>query len=246
MVRRHGPAGMASRSERTPREQADRIDVSDIFDEVEEDLRADRARHLVQRYGGLLILAAVMVVLAVAGYQAWKYFAVREVSRVATLYIDAARLADAPGGDHAAAATALAQVATEGSAGYRTLARLRLAALKADAGDSAAALSLWDQISTDGAADPILRSLANLQWATHQIDAGDPAAVAARLKPLAQPNSPYHALAQEAQGMLAMRQGHADEARQILRTLAQDVTAPDGVRARANGLLAQLGFADGT
>ena len=44
-------------------------------------------------------------------------------------------------------------------------------------------------------------------------------------------------MAEEAQALLDLRQGHNDAARDTLKRLAQDVTAPDGVRGRANGLL---------
>ena len=85
------------------------------------------------------------------------------------------------------------------------------------------------------------RDVAALQSVLHQIDNGDPATLEARLKPLAAPDNPWHALAEEAQVMIDLRQGHNDAARDTLKRLAQDVTAPDGVRGRANGLLARLG-----
>jgi len=139
---------------------------------------------------------------------------------------------------------ALAQfdmVQEKGRSGYRTLARLRAAAVKGDAGDLAGASALWDEVAADTSADQLLRDVANLQWALHHVDSGDVAEVEARLKPLAAPDNPWHALAEEAQAMIDLRQGHNDAARDTLKRLAQDVTAPDGVRGRANGLLARLG-----
>jgi hypothetical protein len=65
--------------------------------------------------------------------------------------------------------------------------------------------------------------------------------VASRLKQLDQADNPYHPLAEEGLALLALRQGHADAARDILKRLSQDPTAPDGVRGRANGLLTRLG-----
>ncbi len=219
--------------------------VSDIFDEIDEDLRADRARKLAQRYGGLVVAAALLVVAAVGGFEAWKWYRNRELARVADIYLTAMRASDgSPGTDRQAGLAGFEQVAGEGNAGYRTLARLRAAALKADSGDRAAALALWDQVAGDRSADPLLRDLANLQWALHQIDAvpaADAGAVERRLAPLAGPDNPWHALAEEAQALLALRQGKNDAARDMLKQLAQDVTAPDGVRGRAHGLLARLG-----
>ncbi len=106
---------------------------------------------------------------------------------------------------------------------------------------SPAPLPSTEQVAADRAADPLLRDLATLQWVTHQIDSGDPARLEARLAPLTGADNPLRALAAEAQALLAIRQGRTDAARDILKRLAEDVTAPDGVRARANGLLAQLG-----
>jgi hypothetical protein len=216
--------------------------VPDIFDEVDEDLRAERARKMLQRYGGLLVLAVVLVVVAVGGWEAWRGHQARQVAGVAQQYLTALDGAAGPPGDgRKAADLQLAQVARDGNAGYRTLARLREAAVKSDAGDAAGADALWAQVAGDGSADRLLRDMAVLQSVMHQIDKGDPAVLTAQLKPLMAPDNPWHALAQEAQALLELRQGHNDVARTALKGLAQDVTAPDGVRGRANGLLARLG-----
>lgn len=216
--------------------------MSDIFDEVDEELRAERAKKLLQRYGGLIIGAAVVVVASVAGFQAWRWYEARERARVAAIYINAMHQADAQAsGEHQAALTGFARVGAQGMPGYTTLARLRAAALKADTGDLPGALRLWDDVANDSSADPLLRGLANLEWAMHQIDTGDPAQVAARLKPLTDPNNPWHTLAEEQQALLDLRLGNTVAAHDTLKKLANDVTAPQGVRGRAGGLLAKLG-----
>ena len=220
--------------------------MPDIFDEVSEDLRAERAQEMLKKYGGLLVAAALVVLAATGGWQGWRWYQARETARVAATYIDALRAADRPpGAERDAARPLLDQVAAAGPSGYRTLARLREAALKADGGDMAAALALYNQVATDSAADPLLRDLASLQWATRQVDSGEPGLLEARLAPLTGAEHPLRALAGEAQALLAIRQGKPDAARDILKRLSQDVTAPDGVRGRANGLLAQLGAAAG-
>jgi len=216
--------------------------VPDIFDEVSEDLRAERAKRMLKKYGGLLIAAAVVVLAATAAFQGWRWYQARENVRVATTYIAALRAAERPpGAERDAARPMLDQVIATGDGGYRTLARLREAALKADSGDMPGALALFNQVATDSAADPLLRDIATLHWANRQIDNGDPATLEARLAPLTGPEHPLRALAAESQALLALRQDKPDTARAIFKRLSQDVTAPDGVRGRANGLLAQLG-----
>jgi len=215
--------------------------VPDIFDEVAEDLRAERTQKLLRRYGAVLVAAVVFVVAGVAGYEGWKKYSSGQINAQADAYLAAQQIADGPPGSRADALPKLAELAQSGNAGYRTLARLREAALKVDANDLPAALTLWDQIAADSAADPILRDYANLQWALHQIDKGDPALVSARLLPLTAGTGVWKALAQEGQALLALRQGQTDSARDILRRLTVDPDAPQGVRNRATGLLQRLG-----
>jgi len=216
--------------------------VPDIFDEVDEDLRADRARQAFRRYGGVVLLAAVLVVAGAAGWQLWQTHTAKENARVAQLFLTALDGAGGPPGDgRKTAAADLAAVAREGNAGYRVLAGLRAAALAADTGDAAGAEALWTRVAADSSADRLLRDAAVLQSVLHQLDAGDPAVLAARLGPLAAPDNPWHGLAGEAQALLDLRQGHTDAAREALKRLGQDVTVPEGVRGRANGLLARLG-----
>jgi hypothetical protein len=157
------------------------------------------------------------------------------------MFLDAQKLADGPAAGRLAALPAFAQLAQDGSPGYRALARLRAAAIKVDTSDLPGALVLWDQVAADGGADAILRDFANLQWALHQIDAGDPALVSARLLPLTADGSAWKPLAEEGQAMLALRQGQVDVAKETLKRLSADPAAPDGVRGRAGGLLQQLG-----
>ena len=57
---------MVRRAEETPgflrRQQRAGDHVVDIFDEVEEDLRAERAQQLLKRYGGLIVAVLVVIV----------------------------------------------------------------------------------------------------------------------------------------------------------------------------------------
>lgn len=222
--------------------------MADIFDEVSEDLRAERAQALLKRYGFLLVLLAV---LAIAGTGAWKFWAWRRTvadEAVAARFLDASRGAAAlPAGAGEAAATraadAFATVAADAPDGYRTLARLREAGLRDAAGDAPAAMRLWDQVSADTGADPLLRGLSDLLWVQHQVDSGDPAAVEGRLAPLLAAGNPWRSLAQESQAWLLLRTGQADKARAVLATLAAEPAMPDGLRGRVNGLLAHLGGA---
>ena len=141
--------------------------VADIFDEIRDDLRAERAGYLLRRYGVLLVAVVVLAVAGVAGWQFWRWRSGQATEQVAAQFLDAMHKADGVGAAAAATDTparkeAMAEfdaVAKSGPEGYRTLAQLREAALQAAAGNSQAALALWDQVGRDTAADPLFRDL---------------------------------------------------------------------------------------
>lgn len=215
--------------------------MPDIFDEVEEDLRADQLRKALRRYGPLLIAAAVLVLLGAGGWEFWRWRQQKLAMQTAGAYLAAAKLATAQSvSARNEALPGLQDVARTGAAGYRALARLQEAAVRAAAGDMAQAEALWLQVADDDSADRLVRDVASLQWALHSVDTADPGAVMARLVPLARPENPFHGLAQEAEAMLDLRQGNTVAAREMLKQLSQDDSAPDGVRRRASAVLAQL------
>lgn len=217
----------------------------DIFDEIDEELRAEKAEQLLKRYSGVIVASALLVLAVVGGWQGWEWWQTRRDASVAAAFVAATSAADATAiADPAVRPTlgsAFDALAAGAPDGYRTLALLRSAALKADADDLNGAIALWDRVAADGSADPLLRDLATLMWAQRQIDQGDAARLEARLKPLTEPANAWRALALEQLALLDLRQGHTDQAKVGFTKLSQDVTAPAGVRSRAAALLSRFG-----
>jgi len=141
--------------------------LPDIFDEIQEDLRAERARKLWVRYGGVFAGAALLVLVGVGGWQGWRWYQNRQASAEAGLFLADLRSAEAQGADLKAIAGSLAGRANTAPEGYRLIERLRAAALMAEAGQTSEALALWDQVAADGKADQLYRDLASLMWAMH-------------------------------------------------------------------------------
>ena len=140
--------------------------------------------------------------------------------------------------------SSLEQLAGNAPEGYKTLARLRAAAITAEAGDLPAATSLWTKVSSDSSADGLLREFAALMAIGRELDRGNPAQLESRLRPVAESANPWSSLAREQLAMLALRQDKVEDARKVLRALSIDVEAPAGLRARAGALLASLGPGD--
>ncbi len=204
-----------------------------LVQEIEEDLKREQYAKLWERFGGWVIGAAVAVVAVVAGYQGWQSWRTEQRLEEAQAY---AAATEAP---PAEAASALATLAAEADTDYQTLAALRRASLLAEAGDTAAALAAYDALADDAGIADVYRGLANLRAALLQIEAGDPAAARGRLQILM--GGPWRHTAQELEAVLAQRQGDVAAAREIYQRLADDATAPSGLRARAAEMLAVLG-----
>ncbi len=222
--------------------------MPDIFDEVQEDLRAERARALGRRYAGLGVFAVILILGGTGGYVYWQQSRTAAANSVADRFITAARQADraaTPSGGteaaaNAAAAQSLAAIAADGPEGYRVLARLRLAALQWQLGQHAQAIASWQAVADDAGAPVLLRDLATLTSAQHQVDTGDGALLRQRLEALTGPANPWRPMAEQVIAMIDLRAGKTREAAGVLRRLTMDPMVPQGVSQMAADLIATL------
>ncbi|MGC8524032.1 MAG: tetratricopeptide repeat protein [Acidibrevibacterium sp.] len=215
--------------------------MSDIFQEVDEDLRAERARRLLFRYGGWLIAAALAVLAATGAFEYRQWRQRQADEKLAARYLDAVHAATAEPADTKQALAGFAAIIPEAGPGYRDLAALQQAALLAKTGHLPEALAIWDRLANASDTDRLLARLAALLSVQHQLDNGDPAMLATRLTALESPDDPYRALATEMRALLALRLGKRDDAKKIFSALLHDEAAPPGLRQRAGALLAELG-----
>jgi len=215
--------------------------LPDLVDEVDEELRAERNKRLAARYGVLLGGVLLLVLAGVGGWQGWAWYESRQASQAAQTFLATARDASAEGADLRAAAERFSAIAQEAPPGYRTLARLRAAALLAETGQTDAALAEWNAVAADTALDSLYRDLATVMWGLHAVDRADAGEIIARLTPLAVQTAPWRASAREALALAAIRSGRTAEARANLQALLNDRDTPSGIRERANRLLQGLG-----
>jgi len=215
--------------------------LPDLVDEVDEELRAERAKRLALRYGGMLAGLLLLVLAGVAGWQGWRWYENRQSAQAAERFLTVAREAASEGADMRSAAERFAAIAADAPGGYRILAGLRAAALQAETGQRDAALATWNALAADGAVDPLYRDLATLLWGLHALDTADPGEITARLTPLAAAGAPWRASAREVLALAALRAGRTAEARTQLQALLAEPGTTPGIRERANRLLQGMG-----
>ena len=220
-----------------------RDDVADLFAEVDEDVRAERTRAAVRRWGPFG-LASLVLLVALLGL--WQWSVERGHARDARLSqmffaAEAAGDAATPGAPDARALALFRSLDDAPVPGIRTLARLREAALLGDGGDDAAAIRVLDRVAGDAEAPARLRELATL-LAVARLPAGSASRQAAsKLAILEQPGAPFRPLALETGAMIDLAAGHTDATRRTLSLLVADGGAPTSLRERASTMLQALG-----
>src|ERR1700712_4772210 len=93
----HPDAAMVRRLRRPvpwQKQAGERIRVVDIFDEVEEDLRAERAEKLLKKYAWLIVALLVAIVGAAAGWQFWNSYQAKQDAAAGSRFVAAQNAAN--------------------------------------------------------------------------------------------------------------------------------------------------------
>ena len=86
--------------------------MSDIFTEVDEEVRREQLKKLWERYGNYVIAAAFAVILGVAAYRGYEWWQDKKAAEAGAAYDAATQLAEA--GKHEEAEVAFGKLATGG------------------------------------------------------------------------------------------------------------------------------------
>ena len=211
--------------------------VSDIFRENEEELRRDNLLKLWSRYGRHIVVLAVVMLVVAGGIVAWRDHQLSERRAQSMRYSSALSLVRE--GKNAEAAKVFALVAQEGG-GYATLASFEEAELLAKSGDHKGAAAAYDRIAAKGGLDPVFRELAALLSVMQDLPNTDPHSVIDRLAPMTSPGNPWRSTALELTAAARLEAGDKSGALKDYKTLADDLGAPQGTRARAAEMAAAL------
>lgn len=207
--------------------------MSDIFREVDEEVRQDRAVAFWSRYQGWFLVLAALIVVFTAG---WRFYESRQqahVEETGARYLTAVQLSrDAKATE---ATGALEQIVREGTPGYRQLAALRLADEQA-ASDPAVGLKSFDALANDSSFDALFRDAARLRAGMIVLDQGNGKEAQARLSPLAGAG-PFRNTARELLAADALSDDNLDAAGRWLDEIVRDPSAPQDVRQRAEAFL---------
>ena len=204
--------------------------MSDIFREIDEELRRDNLLKLWSRYGRYIIAIAVFALVVAGGIVAWRDHQLSERRAQSTRY--AAALTLARDGKEADAVKVFAAIADEGG-GYAILASFEEAALMARSGDREGSAAAYDRIAAASELDSNLRGLAVLLSVMQRMPDADPHTTIDRLAPLTASDNPWRPSAIELTALARLKSGDKTGALDLFKSLADDPATPQSLRARA-------------
>jgi len=200
--------------------------MSDIFHEVDEEVRRDKAAEFWKKYQNLVLAGAALLVVAAAGLRYWQYERERAQQAAGDQFQQA--LAALEGGKVDEAKAGLDKIAAEAPSGYRALAQMAAAGAKAQS-DPPGAAAAFDAVAGDAAIDPLLRDAARLRAALLRVDIpGEEQKGAAALTSLSAADGPFRRLAELDLAALALaRNDYDDAAKQLDLVLGDPEVSPD-------------------
>jgi hypothetical protein len=207
--------------------------VSDIFREVEEDVRRERFQKLWKAYGSYAIVLLVLLFAGIGGWQLWQRSELAERQKVSDAFIAAQRISNPQ-----TAAGTFSDLARTAPKGYGIVARLAQAGAMLASGQRDGAIALYKQIAKDDSG--VIGSVARLRAAWALSETGSRADLAELLKPLDQPGSAWRQTAREVLAYADYRAMDTKSALTKYSELAVDPESPDGLRSRAKAMVTFL------
>jgi hypothetical protein len=211
--------------------------VSELFDEVDEDVRRDQLKKLWDQYSIYIIAGALLIIAAVGGWRGYEYLEGKKAAEAGAAFDKAVELSEA--NKHTEAEAAFNDLAAKAPSGYRILARLRAAAEVANR-DPQAAAKLYDDIAADRSVGTLEQELAKIRAAGLLLATASYPSMLARLEPATVPGATFRHTARELLALSAWRANDTAATRRWLDLIANDGETPPGLRSRAEALQALL------
>jgi hypothetical protein len=207
--------------------------------EVDDEYRRSQLESYWARYGRILAIVVVVLLVALAAGLYWREDRARRAGATGERFNLALTQIDT--GNFTAAAPVLADLAKTGSPGYRATAQLEQAAVAVQSGDAVRGLALYRTLAADPVVAKPFRDLATIKATRLEYDSLPPATVIARLKPFAVPGDPWFAVAGEMTAIADLKLGQRDRAMPLLVAIVRDASAAPSIRNRAGQLAIGLG-----
>lgn len=206
--------------------------MTDIFREVEEDVRRERFELLWKKYGDYVIAGAALIVIAAAGLQLWRVYEQRQAVKASETYVAALQMLLQ--GQSSLAGTEFDKLVASAPGGYAKLSQLQKANALLASGNVPEAVDIYKQVAAKD--DPVLGPVARIRAAWALVETSPRGDIATLVQPLSDSTSPWHPLAREILAYADYRAGDTAKALAEYRAVAKDPAAPSALRERCDAM----------
>ncbi len=219
---------------------AERTEDAILFEEIDDELRQDKANKLWRFYGKYIVASFVTIVLCVGVYQAWKNHDLKNRQNAGESFATAITLAADNRTEDSY--NALSNIIESGTDGYKVLARFSQARLMAQKDNVSGAVIAYHALAEDKSLDILYRDLAVILGVLIELNiaGSDMKMLKDKLRKLTNDNNPWRFSAREISAIIDQKTGLNIEALKVLKDLGNDKLVPKGIRARANELLSVM------
>ena len=209
-----------------------------LFKEIDEDLRQQKYANLWKKHGKFVIGGLVALILGVASIKGWEAYKLNRKMTDSNLLMSALKSINQANPEDAI--TLLDTLIKEGSSGYSILAKFNRAAILAQNGNHQEANENYLSISEDTRVEKVLRDMALIKSAYLSLEHTSSDKFPEKLSTLTNIENSWRHSAKELSALFAYKSGDKLETLRLYKELADDPSAPSGMRSRAAEMAAIL------
>ena len=207
-----------------------------FFEEVDEEVRNEKFKNLINKYGGLFLTILIVALAFAVGYERVIDWKISKAEQKNVQYVKAV----APNTDYENNIAELEAIVNTESGLYKDMAQLQIANILLDNNQTEKALVVLEKIYKDEKVTNKIRDIATVKFATYKIDSFAYKDIEALLNPIIQKNSAWASMAKELLAMSAIQNKDFAQGKKLYEELLQNGEISDEFRARINDMLASI------
>ena len=222
---------------RTGRQYFNLDEEKAFFEEVDEEVRNEKFKQLINKYGGVLLAVLILALSLAVGYEKIGEWRIRKAEQKNVQYVQALK----PNPDYENNIADLENIVASEKGLYKDMARLQIANILLDNNQTERALADLEQLYRDESTTDKIKEIAAIKLATYKIDSATYPEIENLLSfNIQNENSSWKNMAKELTAMSAIQNKDYNTAKRIYQELLTNNHISDEFRARINDMLASI------
>ena len=205
-----------------------------FFDEVDEDVRNERFKELMNKYGAYILAFLILALSITVGYEKIALWRLHKSEQSNVQYVKAL----APAEDYNNNISELENIVATENGLYKDIAYLQIANILLDNNEVAKALDVLGKIVNDTTISEKVREIAAVKIATYKVDTATFEEINSLLSPIVAKNGAWSLVAKELLAMSAIHNKDIEKAKSIYQELLMNGNVSADLKNRINDMLA--------